>query len=147
MTANPDLGIRFWTPRPFFAAVPFCGGSVVTLALERTPSPKVLSTTKRELRGPEGKRARASSKRTTCWRTGHSPRIGLGTWLLDDVQAAGKVRVIGVSNFNERDLANIISNADVDFAISAEDMAALKTAEHIRDYGDSSFFPVFGGRM
>lgn len=76
-----------------------------------------------------------------------APRIGLGTWLLDDVRAAGKVRVIGVSNFNERDLANIISNADVDFAISAEDMAALKTAEHIRDYGDSSFFPVFGGRM
>lgn len=38
----------------------------------------------------------------------------MGTWLLDDVQAAGKVRVIGVSNFNERDLANIISNADVE---------------------------------
>lgn len=55
--------------------------------------------------------------------------------------------MIGVSNFNERDLANIISNADVDFAISAEDMAGLKTTEHIRDYGDSSFFPVFGGRM
>ena len=154
---------------------------------------------------------------------------------LEETQAAGKVRVIGVSNFNEHDLANIINNAtvkpqvnqvlahisntpaaliahcqeqgilveayspiahgmvlsnplvaevaghygvtpaqlcvryclelgllplpktanaahmannaDVDFAISAEDTAALKAAEHIKDYGDSSFFPVFGGRM
>ena len=160
----------------------------------------------------------------------------LETWrALEEARAAGKVRVIGVSNFNEHDLANIIdnasekpqvnqvlahisntplglishckeqgilveayspiahgmvlsnplvaevaghygvtpaqlcvryclelgllplpktanaahmaNNADVDFAISAEDTAALKAAEHIKDYGDSSFFPVFGGRM
>lgn len=42
---------------------------------------------------------------------------------------------------------HIASNADVDFAISAEDMAALRGAERIRDYGDSNFFPVFGGRL
>lgn len=154
---------------------------------------------------------------------------------LEEAQAAGKVRVIGVSNFNEHDLANIISNAtvhpqvnqvlahisntpaaliarcqeqgilveayspiahgmvlanplvaevaahygvtpaqlcvryclelgllplpktanaahmasnaDVDFATSPEDMEVLKAAERIRDYGDSSFFPVFGGKM
>lgn len=154
---------------------------------------------------------------------------------LEEAQAAGKVRVIGVSNFNERDLANIIDNANVkpqvnqvlahisntpfelieycqgkgilveayspiahgmvldnalvaevaarygvapaqlcvryclelgllplpktanashmaanaavDFEISAEDMALLKAAERIKDYGDSSFFPVFGGRL
>ena len=154
---------------------------------------------------------------------------------LEEAQAAGKVRVIGVSNFNEHDLANIIdngtvkpqvnqvlahisntpaelidfcqkqgilveayspiahgmvltnplvtemaakygvsaaqlcvryclelgllplpktanaehmaANADVDFEISAEDMEALKAAEHIKDYGDSSFFPVYGGKL
>ena len=154
---------------------------------------------------------------------------------LEEAKAAGKVRVIGVSNFNEHDLANIIdnasekpqvnqvlahisntpiefighcqgqgilveayspiahgmvldnalvaevagrygvtpaqlcvryclelgllplpktanaehmaANADVDFEISAEDMALLKAAEQIKDYGDSSFFPVFGGKL
>lgn len=154
---------------------------------------------------------------------------------LEEAQAAGKVRVIGVSNFNEHDLANIINNAtvypqvnqmlahisntpaaliarcqeqgilveayspiahgmvlanplvaevaahygvtlaqlcvryclelgllplpktanaahmannaDVDFAISPEDMEVLKAAKRIRDYGDFSFFPVFGGKL
>ena len=160
----------------------------------------------------------------------------LAAWsALEEAQAAGKVRVIGVSNFNEHDLANIINNAtvkpqvnqvlahisntpaeliahcqeqgilveayspiahgmvlnnplvtevaahygvtpaqlcvrycielgllplpktanpdhiannaDVDFAISADDMAVLRTADRIKDYGDSSFFPVFGGKL
>ena len=154
---------------------------------------------------------------------------------LEEAQAVGKVRVIGVSNFNEHDLANIIdngsmrpqvdqvlahisntpaeligfcrehgilveayspiahgmvldnplvtetaakygvtpaqlcvryclelgllplpktanaehmaANARVDFEISAQDMEALKAAEHIEDYGDSSFFPVYGGKL
>ena len=163
-------------------------------------------------------------------------RENLDVWrALEDAQAAGKVRVIGVSNFNEHDLANIIehantmpqvnqilahisntpaeliaycqekgilveayspiahgmvldnplvtetaarygvspaqlclryclqlgmlplpktsnpahiaSNADVDFEISPSDMEALLAAEHISDYGDSSFFPVFGGKL
>ena len=160
----------------------------------------------------------------------------LAAWrALEEAQAAGKVRVIGVSNFNEHDLANIINNAtvkpqvdqvlahisntpadliahcqeqgilveayspiahgmvlgnplvtevaahysvtpaqlcvrycielgllplpktanpahmansaDVDFSITAEDLEALKSAEHIKDYGDSSFFPVYGGKL
>ena len=160
----------------------------------------------------------------------------LAAWrALEEAQAAGKVRVIGVSNFNEHDLKNIIDNAgvrpqvnqvlahisntpaelidlcqaegilveayspiahgmvlnnplvaevaarygvtpaqlcvryclelgllplpktanaehmandaDVDFEITAEDMEALKAAEHIKDYGDSSFFPVYGGKL
>ncbi len=154
---------------------------------------------------------------------------------LEDAQAAGKVRVIGVSNFNEHDLANIIdnasvrpqvnqvlahiantpfellgycheqgilveayspiahgavldnalvtevaarygvtpaqlcvcyclelgmlplpktanpthiaNNADVDFAITPEDLEILKAAERIVDYGDASFFPVYGGKL
>ena len=154
---------------------------------------------------------------------------------LEEAKAAGKVRVIGVSNFNEHDLANIIdngsvkpqvnqalahisntpaeligfcqargilveayspiahgmvltnplvaetaakygvtpaqlcvryclelgllplpktanaehmtANAEVDFKISPEDMETLKAAEHIKDYGDSSFFPVYGGKL
>lgn len=39
------------------------------------------------------------------------------------------------------------NNADVDFEISAEDMEKLKNAEPIKDYGDASAFPVFGGKM
>lgn len=39
------------------------------------------------------------------------------------------------------------SNSEVDFSISAEDMETLKHIERIRDYGDSSFFPVFGGKL
>ena len=160
----------------------------------------------------------------------------LAAWrALEEAQAAGKVRVIGVSNFNEHDLANVIDNAsvrpqvnqvlahigntpfdllaycreqgilveayspiahgavlsnplvaqvaarygvtpaqlcvryclelgmlplpktanpahivndaDVDFQISAADMDELRRAEKIRDYGDASFFPVYGGKL
>ena len=39
------------------------------------------------------------------------------------------------------------SNADVDFVISDEDMEILRHIERIKDYGDSSFFPVFGGKL
>ena len=39
------------------------------------------------------------------------------------------------------------TNADVDFVISDADMELLKKVERIRDYGDSSFFPVFGGKL
>lgn len=44
-------------------------------------------------------------------------------------------------------LARIANNAEVGFEISATDMDALETAEHVHDYGDSSFFPVFGGKL
>lgn len=43
--------------------------------------------------------------------------------------------------------AHMKSNSEVDFSISAEDMETLKHIERIRDYGDSSFFPVFGGKL
>ena len=39
------------------------------------------------------------------------------------------------------------SNADVYFVISDEDMEILKNVEKINNYGDSSFFPVFGGKL
>ena len=160
----------------------------------------------------------------------------LAAWrALEEAQAAGKVRVIGVSNFNQHDLANIIDNAavrpqvnqvlahiantpfelldccreqgilveayspiahgavlgnplvaqvaarygvtpaqlcvryclelgmlplpktashehivndaNVDFQISAADMDELCRTEKIRDYGDASFFPVYGGKL
>jgi diketogulonate reductase-like aldo/keto reductase len=38
-------------------------------------------------------------------------------------------------------------NSNVDFEISDSDMETLKNAEHIKDYGEHSFFPVFGGKM
>ena len=39
------------------------------------------------------------------------------------------------------------SNAELDFVISDEDMEFLKNIEHIKDYGDHSYFPVFGGKF
>ncbi|MCR8547563.1 aldo/keto reductase [Salipiger sp. P9] len=38
-------------------------------------------------------------------------------------------------------------NAALDFEISDADMEALKTIEQIKDYGDASVFPVYGGKM
>ena len=43
--------------------------------------------------------------------------------------------------------AHMKTNADVDFVITDEDMEILKHAEKIDNYGDSSFFPVFGGKL
>lgn len=39
------------------------------------------------------------------------------------------------------------SNAKLDFKISDEDMEVLKNIEHIKNYGEHSGFPVFGGKM
>ncbi len=38
-------------------------------------------------------------------------------------------------------------NAEVDFVISEEDMQSLKNIKHIENYGEHSFFPVFGGKF
>lgn len=43
--------------------------------------------------------------------------------------------------------AHMKENAELGFTISEDDMDVLKGLEHIKDYGDSSFFPVFGGKM
>ena len=43
--------------------------------------------------------------------------------------------------------AHMKTNAEVDFVISNEDMEILRHAEKIDNYGDSSFFPVFGGKL
>lgn len=39
------------------------------------------------------------------------------------------------------------NNAELDFVISDADMEALKNVEHIQNYGEHSFFPVFGGKL
>lgn len=39
------------------------------------------------------------------------------------------------------------NNAEVDFIITEEDMEQLKKMEQIKDYGEYSFFPVFGGKI
>lgn len=67
MTANPDLGIRFWTPSSVFVALPplrqpapppaIRGDSVAALALERTQSPMVFSTTRN---GPQAQKGSAA---------------------------------------------------------------------------------------
>lgn len=38
------------------------------------------------------------------------------------------------------------SNAEIDFEISDDDMAALNDVVH-EDYGDASMMPVFGGTL
>lgn len=38
-------------------------------------------------------------------------------------------------------------NASLDFEIATDDMGVLDAAGGLPDYGDSSFFPVFGGKM
>lgn len=43
--------------------------------------------------------------------------------------------------------AHMENNAAVDFEISDADMEVLKSAEQIKDYGEFSFFPVYGGAM
>ena len=40
---------------------------------------------------------------------------------------------------------HLAENADTDFVISEEDMEVLKNFEKIKDYGESSRFPAFGG--
>lgn len=43
--------------------------------------------------------------------------------------------------------AHMKSNAQLDFTISSEDMEALKNMQHIKNYGEHSAFPVFGGKL
>jgi diketogulonate reductase-like aldo/keto reductase len=43
--------------------------------------------------------------------------------------------------------AHMKSNADVDFIISDEDMEFLKNIDQIKDYGQVSMFPVYGGKL
>ncbi len=39
------------------------------------------------------------------------------------------------------------NNAEVDFEISTDDMETLKSIKHIANYGESSIFPVYGGKL
>ncbi len=43
--------------------------------------------------------------------------------------------------------AHMKNNAEVDFKITAEDMEFLKNMEQIKDYGEASMFPVYGGKL
>ncbi len=42
---------------------------------------------------------------------------------------------------------HMANNASVDFEISEPDMDTLTSAEQIKDYGEHSFFPVYGGKI
>ena len=44
------------------------------------------------------------------------------------------------------DPQHMAENAAVDFVLTPEDMAVLMQMEHIADYGEFSFFPVFSGK-
>lgn len=43
--------------------------------------------------------------------------------------------------------AHMKNNAEVNFIISEKDMELLKNIERIKDYGDASMFPVYGGKL
>jgi diketogulonate reductase-like aldo/keto reductase len=43
--------------------------------------------------------------------------------------------------------AHMKNNAEIDFEISAGDMETLLNLEQIKDYGESSMFPVYGGKL
>jgi diketogulonate reductase-like aldo/keto reductase len=43
--------------------------------------------------------------------------------------------------------AHMKNNAEVDFVISDEDIELLNNLEQIKDYGDASMFPVYGGKL
>lgn len=43
--------------------------------------------------------------------------------------------------------AHMKNNADVDFVISEEDMTFLRNVDKIKDYGDASLMPVYGGEL
>jgi len=43
--------------------------------------------------------------------------------------------------------AHMADNADVDFEISESDIQTLKGLEQIKNYGDASVFPVYGGKI
>ncbi len=43
--------------------------------------------------------------------------------------------------------AHMKNNADVDFSISAQDMQILTNMAQIKDYGEASMFPVYGGKL
>ena len=75
---------------------------------------------------------------------------------LEDAYKAGKLKAIGVSNFQIEDIESLMetankdhmkTNADVDFEISAEDMEILKNFKKIENYGANSEFPVYGGKL
>ncbi len=42
---------------------------------------------------------------------------------------------------------HMCENADLDFEISQEDMKELLAIDKIQDYGEASFFPVYGGKL
>ena len=43
--------------------------------------------------------------------------------------------------------AHMKNNGEVDFSISKGDMETLKNFEKIKDYGEASMFPVYGGKL
>lgn len=43
--------------------------------------------------------------------------------------------------------AHMKNNADVDFEISADDLTVLRNMEKMKDYGEASVFPVYGGKL
>ena len=67
-----------------------------------------------------------------------------------DIATGEYVQFVDSDDCLEQNYCNTLVSAydkDVDFVISDEDMELLKNVEKIDNYGDSSFFPVFGGKL
>ncbi len=63
-----------------------------------------------------------------------------------EARAKELAKVIGAELYEVAPAARYTS-ADLDFVISDSDMEILKHVDRIDNYGDSSFFPVFGGKL
>ena len=83
------------------------------------------------------------------------PKLGLGTWFIDDDKAAQAATIpqlcirytlqLGtVSLPKTANPEHMRSNAEVDVSISDDDMDALRSLR-ARDYGEHSAFPVYSG--
>ena len=105
MTANPDLGIRFWTPSSVFVALPplrqptpppaIRGDSVAALALERAQSPMVFSTTRDGPQAQKGSAHGHSRRELLPHRPRHGPlqpARGRGRRLLRRLQLLPRLR-------------------------------------------------------
>lgn len=74
------------------------------------------------------------------------PQLGLGTWFIHDDIVVDAIKE-AVSLPKTGNPEHMMTNAEVDFEISPEDMKILKNFKHIEDYGQSSHFLVYGGKM
>lgn len=64
---------------------------------------------------------------------------------LEDALEAGRLGMVALPKTKNPDRMH--EKAALDFEIAEQDMALLNAAGGLPDYGESSFFPVYGGKL